>query len=60
MDLLSPDEAAPIVGAPVAQLLRWAWLEVGPKNSGTRWKPKYDEDDLRGWVNVSRQNKQSN
>lgn len=50
MDSLTPDEASQIVGVPIAQLLRWAWLGVGPKNIGTRWKPKYDEDELRGWL----------
>jgi hypothetical protein len=47
--MLTPDEAAPIVGVPAAQLKRWAWDRVGPKNSGTRHKPKYREEDLRAW-----------
>jgi len=48
--MLTPDEAAPIVGVPAAQLKRWAWDRVGPKNSGTRHKPKYREEDLRAWL----------
>ncbi len=48
--MLSPEEAAQIVGAPAAQLKRWAWDRVGPKNSGTRYKPKYSEEDLREWL----------
>jgi hypothetical protein len=47
--MLTPEEAAPIIGVPAAQLKRWAWDRVGPKNSGTRYKPRYHEGDLRGW-----------
>lgn len=49
MDLLTPDEAAPIVGVPAVQLARWSFLGLGPKNSGTKWKPKYTEEDLTAW-----------
>lgn len=47
--MLTPEEAAPLVGVPAAQLKRWAWDRVGPKNSGTRYKPRYHEEDLREW-----------
>lgn len=60
MDNLSPQEAAHIAGAPVAQLLRWAWDDwdryskrpfgkIGPRNVGTRHKPMYREDDVIAW-----------
>lgn len=49
-DALTPDEASPIAGVPVEQLKRWAWDRVGPKNVGTRYKPKYLEEDLRAWL----------
>ncbi len=60
MDNLSPQEAALIAGAPAAQLLRWAWDDwdrfakrpfgkIGPRNVGTRHKPKFREDDVRAW-----------
>lgn len=47
--LLTPEAASEIVGVPAVQLERWAWNRTGPKNVGTRWKPKYTEDDLREW-----------
>lgn len=47
--LLTPEEAAPIIGVPSVQLARWAWNRTGPKNLGTRYKPKYTEEDLREW-----------
>ncbi len=49
MDLLTPARAALIAGVPTVQLLRWAYLRVGPPNRGTQHKPMYDEDDLRLW-----------
>lgn len=49
MTLLSPAEAAPIAGVPVVQLERWAWLEVGPRNSGTRSRPRYRREDVEAW-----------
>lgn len=48
--MLTPEEAALILGVPAAQLKRWAWDRVGPKNSGTKWKPRYQEADLRAWL----------
>lgn len=48
-DLLTPEESAPLAGVPAVQLKRWAWLRVGPRNSGTRHRPKYHEDDVREW-----------
>jgi hypothetical protein len=48
--MLTPEQAAPLIGVPAAQLKRWAWDRVGPKNSGTRYKPRYREEDLREWV----------
>lgn len=48
-DLLTPPKASLIAGVPVVQLLRWAYLRVGPPNRGTQNKPLYDEDDLRTW-----------
>lgn len=47
---LSPEEASEIIGVPAIQLERWAYLKQGPKNIGTKWKPRYDEDDLREWL----------
>jgi hypothetical protein len=49
MDLLNPDEAAQYAGVPAVQLSRWAFLGQGPKNSGTKWKPLYAEDDIAAW-----------
>lgn len=47
--MLDPDEAAPIAGVPALQLRRWAYLGVGPRNSGTKWRPKYLEEDVIAW-----------
>lgn len=60
MALLTPSEAAPIAGVPASQLERWAYLDWdawskkprgkdGPRNCGTRFHPRYDEDDVREW-----------
>ena len=49
MMLLNPQEASEIVGVPAVQLCRWAYLGTGPKNSGTKRKPMFDEDDLMEW-----------
>lgn len=48
--MMTADEAAPILGVPVIQLKRWAWERVGPRNVGTRWRPKYTEQDLQAWL----------
>ena len=47
--MLTPEQASVIVGVPAVQLRRWAVLKQGPRNSGTKHKPLYDEDDLRDW-----------
>jgi len=52
--LLTPTQASEIIGVPVVQLQRWAYLGQGPRNSGTKHKPMYDEDDLRRWKIMSR------
>lgn len=60
MDNLSPAQAAELAGAPVAQLLRWAWDDwdryskkpygkIGPRNVGTRHKPMFREADVIAW-----------
>ena len=49
MTLLSPAQASEIVGVPAVQLCRWAYLGQGPRNSGTKHKPMFDEDDLMKW-----------
>jgi len=49
MTLLTPSQASEIVGVPVVQLCRWAYIGQGPKNSGTKHKPMFDEDDLQEW-----------
>lgn len=60
METLTAAEAAEIAGAPAAQLLRWAWDDwdsgqrrasgqVGPRNVGTRWKPRYRAADVVAW-----------
>ena len=46
MTLLTPTQASEIVGVPAVQLCRWAYLGQGPRNSGTKHKPMFDEDDL--------------
>lgn len=51
---LTPEEAALIVGVPVAQLYRWAWLRVGPRNTGTRIRPRYMPEDLTDWITEAR------
>lgn len=48
-ELLTPSQAAPIAGVPAVQLVRWAYLQVGPRNSGTKNKPKFREVDLKEW-----------
>ncbi len=52
-DLLTPEQASPIVGVPAVQLRRWAYLRQGPPNRGTKHKPMYDEGDLIGWKPTS-------
>ena len=47
--ILTPEQASDIVGVPAVQLQRWAYLGHGPRNSGTKHKPMFDEDDLREW-----------
>ncbi len=57
MDLLTPEQASPLVGVPAVQLRRWAYLRQGPPNRGTKHKPMYDEGDLAVWrkgLNVMR------
>lgn len=60
MDGLLPTEAAQLAGVPPAQLLRWAWEDwdsgqrkpmglIGPRNTGTRSKPRYREADVVAW-----------
>lgn len=50
MAVLTVEQAAPIAGVPAAQLIRWAYdRSGGPRNIGTRHKPRYDEDDVREW-----------
>jgi hypothetical protein len=51
MDLLTPEQASPIVGVPAVQLRRWAYLRQGPPNRGTKHKPMYDEAQLVWWYN---------
>lgn len=47
--LQTPTQASELVGVPVVQLLRWAVLGQGPRNSGTKHKPMYTEEDLVAW-----------
>lgn len=56
--LLTPTQASEIIGVPVVQLLRWAVLEQGPRNSGTKHKPAYAEDDLQRWLKSKRGNEE--
>ena len=50
MTLLTPTQASEIVGVPVVQLCRWAYLGQGPRNSGTKHKPMFNEDELIKWI----------
>lgn len=59
-DLLTPGEAAAYAGVPVAQLLRWAIEGVGPRNAGTRRKPRYERDRLKQWLARKRENSHGN
>ncbi len=52
--MLTPEQASEIVGVPAVQLCRWAYLNQGPRNSGTKHKPMFDEEDLRRWKIMSR------
>ncbi len=47
---LSPEEAGEILGVPAVQLERWAYLGDGPKNIGTKWKPRFDEEGIEEWM----------
>lgn len=49
MTILTPMQASEIAGVPAAQLIRWAYLGQGPRNSGTKHKPAYHEDEVREW-----------
>jgi predicted site-specific integrase-resolvase len=51
--ILTPQQASEIIGVPAVQLQRWAYLGQGPRNSGTKHKPMYDEDDLKDWLRKS-------
>jgi len=48
--ILTPEQASEIIGVPAVQLQRWAYLGQGPRNSGTKHKPMFDEDDLKAWA----------
>lgn len=48
-DLLTLHEAAELAGVPPEQLKRWAWTGNGPKNSGSKLKPRYAIEDVREW-----------
>jgi hypothetical protein len=52
--ILTPEQASEIIGVPAVQLRRWAYLDLGPHNSGTKLKPMFDEDELRRWKITSR------
>lgn len=54
--LLTPTQSAEIIGVPAVQLCRWAYLGQGPRNSGTKHKPAFSEDDLQRWLNSRRGN----
>jgi len=49
--ILTPEQASEIIGVPAVQLQRWAYLGQGPRNSGTKHKPMFDEEDLIRWRN---------
>jgi hypothetical protein len=49
MTLLTPTQASELVGVPAVQLCRWAYLGQGPRNSGTKHKPMFDDHDLDVW-----------
>lgn len=60
MESLSPTEASAHAGVPAAQLVRWAWEDwdvyqrrpsgqVGPRNCGTRSKPRWRTEDVVKW-----------
>lgn len=53
-DLLTPEQSADLVGAPAVQLRRWAYLGIGPRNSGTKHKPLYAEHDLTAYRDAKR------
>jgi hypothetical protein len=48
--ILTPEQASEIIGVPAVQLQRWAYIGQGPRNSGTKHQPMFDEDDLREWL----------
>ncbi len=50
MTLLTPTQASEIIGVPAVQLCRWAYIGQGPRNSGTKHKPMFDEGDLTIWI----------
>jgi hypothetical protein len=50
MTLLTPTQASEIIGVPAVQLCRWAYIGKGPRNSGTKHKPIFEEDDLIKWI----------
>lgn len=52
-DPLSLADAARFLGVPEHQLKLWAWDRAGPRNSGSRTKPLYDEADLQEWKRVN-------
>jgi hypothetical protein len=55
-DALTPEQASIIAGVPAEQLKRWAWDRVGPRNIGTRYNPKYTEEDLKAWRDANGNN----
>lgn len=57
--ILTPEQASEIIGVPAVQLQRWAYLGQGPRNSGTKHKPMFDEEDLQIWQsNIHRPSRQ--
>lgn len=48
-DALTPQQASIIAGVPAGQLIRWAWESVGPRNVGTRRRPRFEQGEIERW-----------
>jgi hypothetical protein len=43
-------QAAILIGVPPMVLATWAFARTGPKNVGTRMRPRYKHADLDEWL----------
>lgn len=58
MTSINLSEAAKFLGAPENQLLQWACFKIGPKYTGSPYRPShmsYDKAEVEQWLINARQ-----